>query len=106
MIQRRSVWIAYLLLLPALVCLAVFRLYPIATTLLGSLYAESIVQAGKDVFVGFQNYAQLFRDPVFWQSFWVTIRLNLVINPLQVLLALLLAIMANQRLRGISFYRL
>jgi multiple sugar transport system permease protein len=106
MTHRRSAWIAYLLLWPALVCLAVFRLYPIATTLLGSLYSQSIMQAGKDVFVGFNNYGQLLRDPIFWQSFWITIKLNLVINPLQVLIALLLAIMANQRFRGIGFYRL
>lgn len=106
MTYRRSAWIAYLLLLPALVCLAVFRLWPIATTLLGSLYSQSIMQAGKDVFVGLNNYSQLLRDPIFWESFWVTIKLNLVINPLQVLIALLLAIMVNQRFRGIGFYRL
>lgn len=106
MTYRRSAWIAYLLLLPALVCLAVFRLWPIATTLLGSLYSQSIMQAGKDVFVGLNNYNQLVRDPIFWESFWVTIKLNLVINPLQVFIALLLATMVNQRFRGIGFYRL
>src|ERR1700747_2912276 len=103
---RRSAWIAYLLLSPALLCLAVFRLWPIATTLLGSLYSQSIMQAGKDVFVGLNNSPQLFRDPVFWESLVHTIKLNLVINPLQVFIALLLAIMANQRFHGIGFYRL
>jgi multiple sugar transport system permease protein len=106
MTRRRSVYIAYLLLLPALVCLAVFRLYPIATTFAGSLYSQSIMQAGKEVFVGLNNYARLFRDPVFWQAFWVTIKLNVVINPVQVMIALGLAIMVNQRFRGIGFYRL
>jgi multiple sugar transport system permease protein len=106
MTHRRSVYIAYLLLLPALLCLAIFRLYPIATTLIGSLYSQSIMQAGKDVFVGLNNYLHLFRDPVFWQSLWVTVKLNVVINPLQVLIALGLAIMVNQRFRGISLYRL
>jgi len=106
MTRRRSVYVAYLLLLPALVCLAVFRLYPIATTFAGSLYSQSIMQAGKEVFVGLNNYARLFRDPVFWQAFWVTIKLNVVINPLQVMIALGLAIMVNQRFRGIGFYRL
>ena len=106
MTYRRSAWIAYLLLSPALVCLAVFRLWPIATTLLGSLYAQSIMQAGKDVFVGLNNYTLLLRDPIFWESLWITIKLNLVINPLQVFIALLLAIMVNQRFRGIGFYRL
>lgn len=48
------------------------------------------------------NYVDLFTDPVFWGSLWVTIKLNLVINPLQIALAL----MANQRFAGIGFYRL
>jgi multiple sugar transport system permease protein len=104
--MRQRAWIAYLLLLPALICLAIFRLYPIAAALLGSLVTDSISQPGAQLFVGLQNYFQLFADPVFWQSLWVTIKLNLVINPLQVILATLLAVMANQRFRGISFYRL
>jgi len=104
--MRQQVWIAYLLLLPALICLAVFRLYPIAAAVFGSLVADSLTEPGSQVFVGLRNYLQLFADPIFWQSLWVTIKLNLVINPLQVILATLLAVMANQRFRGISFYRL
>jgi multiple sugar transport system permease protein len=104
--MRQRVWIAYLLLLPALICLAVFRLYPIAAALIGSLVTDSLTEPGSQVFVGLRNYLQLFADPIFWQSLWVTIKLNLVINPLQVILATLLAVMANQRFHGISFYRL
>jgi ABC-type sugar transport system permease subunit len=104
--MRQRVWIAYLLLLPALICLAVFRLYPIAAAVFGSLVTDSLTEPGSQVFVGLRNYFQLFADPIFWQSLWVTIKLNLVINPLQVILATLLAVMANQRFRGISFYRL
>ena len=104
--MRQRVWIAYLLLLPALICLAVFRLYPIAAAVFGSLVTDSLTEPGSQVFVGLRNYLQLFADPIFWQSLWVTIKLNLVINPLQVILATLLAVMANQRFRGISFYRL
>jgi multiple sugar transport system permease protein len=106
MTHRRSIWIAYLLLLPALACLVVFRLFPIAETLLGSLYAESFAHGGTEVFVGLQNYVRIFHDPVFWNSVWVTVKLNLFINPIQVILALMLALMANQRVRGITFYRL
>ncbi len=100
--MRQRVWIA----LPALICLAVFRLYPIAAALIGSLVTDSLTEPGSQVFVGLRNYLQLFADPIFWQSLWVTIKLNLVINPLQVILATLLAVMANQRFHGISFYRL
>lgn len=97
---------AFLLLLPALICLVVFRIYPIALAAWGSLCQESFEQAGRTIFVGVQNYADLVSDPLFWKSLWVTVKLNAVINPVQLALALLLAVMVNQRFRGIGFYRL
>jgi multiple sugar transport system permease protein len=97
---------AFLLLAPAMLALAIFRLYPIAVTIWGSLSAESFVNPDKTVFVGFNNYLDLFGDPVFWKSLWVTLLLNLVINPIQVVLALGLAVMINQNFRGIGFYRI
>ncbi len=94
---KSSAITAYALLLPALVALAIFRIYPIAVTIWGSLCTESFEKAGTSVFSGISNYVDLFTDPVFWGSLWVTIKLNLVINPLQIALALGLALMANQR---------
>jgi multiple sugar transport system permease protein len=104
--SRSEALVAYLMLVPAFLALAIFRFYPIAVTCWGSLCTESFVVAGKQIFVGLANYLDLFQDPIFWKSVWVTIKLNVVINPLQVCLALLLAVMANQRFRGIGFYRL
>jgi multiple sugar transport system permease protein len=104
--SRSEALVAYWMLAPALLALGIFRIYPIAVTCWGSLCTESFVHAGKQIFVGLANYLDLFKDPIFWKSVWVTIKLNIVINPLQVCLALLLAVMANQRFRGIGFYRL
>jgi multiple sugar transport system permease protein len=97
---------AFLLLAPAMLALAIFRLYPIAVTIWGSLSVESFINPDKTVFVGFNNYLDLFSDPVFWKSLWVTLLLNLIINPIQVVLALGLAVMVNQNFRGIGFYRI
>jgi multiple sugar transport system permease protein len=97
---------AFVLLLPALICLVIFRIYPIVLAAWGSLCQESFEQAGRTIFVGIQNYADLVGDPLFWKSLWVTVKLNAVINPVQLALALLLAVMVNQRFRGIGFYRL
>ena len=97
---------AFLLLSPAFICLVIFRIYPIALAGWGSFCQESFEEAGRTIFVGLQNYTNLFDDPIFWKSLWVTIKLNAVINPVQVALALVLAVMANQRFRGIGFYRL
>jgi multiple sugar transport system permease protein len=104
--SRNITLTAYLLLLPALLALAVFRIYPIAATIWGSFCTESVTETGKTIFAGWANYLDLFTDPVFWNSVWVTVKLNLVINPVQIALALGLALMANQKFLGIDFYRL
>jgi multiple sugar transport system permease protein len=88
-----------------LIGLAIFRLYPIALAAWGSLHATTFGGGAQRVFVGLDNYRYLLDYDVFWQSLWVTLKLNLVINPVQVVLALLLAVMANYRIRGITFYR-
>ena len=57
----------------------------------GSFCQESFEEAGRTIFVGTRDYADLVGDPLFWKSLWVTFKLNAVINPVQVALALLLA---------------
>ena len=103
---RRQSWLAaYLFLAPALLGLAIFRLYPIALAAWGSLHTTTFGGGAQRVFVGLDNYQYLLDYDVFWQSLIVTLKLNLVINPLQIGLALLLAVLANQRVSGITFYR-
>ena len=92
----------FLLLLPALIGLAIFRIYPIALAVIQSLFATS---RGVEYFAGFENYHYLLTDPTFWQSLWVTLWFNLIINPLQIGLALLLALMFVQKMKGITVYR-
>ena len=55
--------------------------------------------------MGLRNFQDIFTDPVGLQSIWVTLRFNLIVNPLQIGLALLLALLINQALRGIDFFR-
>jgi multiple sugar transport system permease protein len=103
---RRQSWLtAYLLLAPALIGLAIFRLYPIAIAAWGSLHATTFGGGAQRVFVGLDNYRYLLDFDVFWQSLAVTLKLNLIINPVQIVLALLLAVLANQRVPGIALYR-
>lgn len=82
----------------------IFKLYPILQGLAESLFAPTFMQ-GHKVFVAFDNYIELFRDPVFWNSVKVTMLLNVVINPLQIVLALLLALLLNVHVKGIGFFR-
>lgn len=56
-------------------------------------------------FIGLDNVRQLFADPLLATSLWNTAYFTFVSVPLQLILALSLAIALNQGLRGESFYR-
>lgn len=95
------VWVAFLA--PALVLLLVFRLAPIAIAVTGSLTSTTLT--GETIFAGLANYARLAEDPEFWRSVEVTLRFNLVVNPLQVVLALGLALLVLEPTRLVPLFR-
>ena len=103
MITRERL-IPYLFLLPALGLLIIFNLLPAIATLSESLHANSLISGGR-IFVGLENFQRIFDDPVFWKSVEVTLVFSVLVNPIQVGLALLLAILANQKVRGITLFR-
>lgn len=103
--NRAERYVPYLFLFPAIVLLVIFNLIPAVSTLRQSFYTDSIIRGGDPVFVGFENAIRIFNDPVFWKSVQVTLLFSLIVNPLQTALALGLALIANQRTRGIHFFR-
>lgn len=106
MTRRERIIIPYAFVLPALVLLFVFRLYPIVTTLSESLYRTSLQMGGQRVYVGLDNFEHIFyHDPVFWTSLKTTVLFGAFTNPFQVIAAFLFAVLANQTVRGISIFR-
>jgi sn-glycerol 3-phosphate transport system permease protein len=97
--------IGWLLLLPAAVLLAAFTHYPAAATLYHSLL--STPKAGRPaVWVGIENYQAMAADPVFWQSLRNNALFALGTIPTSMALALAMALLVNERLRGRAFLRL
>lgn len=85
--------------------LLIFNLIPAVSTILEGLYTNNLSHTGTRAFVGLGNFTRIFQDPVFWKSLQVTLIFSLIVNPLQTILAIGLAVLANQRVRGISFFR-
>ncbi len=102
---RKEWWIPYAFLLPALLGLAVFRLVPTAYAAGRSLFRTSFGLDPRTIFVGYDNYRALLSDPVFWRSAKVTLVYSIIVNPFQTVLAVLLALIANSRVRGIGIFR-
>jgi multiple sugar transport system permease protein len=100
----RRASVAYAFLLPAMLGLALFRIYPIAVSFQKSFYLRSFLTK-REVFVGLEGYRALIEDPIFWQSAWVTVLFNFIVNPLQVVAALGLALFLSVQIRGINLVR-
>lgn len=101
---QRPSWATLLMfLLPAVGLLIVFRLAPIAISIGGSFTSQSLM--GETAFHGWGNYRDLFTDPGFWNSVRVTLLFNILINPLQILVAFVMALLVFAPGRFLTFFR-
>ncbi|MFG1819535.1 carbohydrate ABC transporter permease [Kribbella sp. NPDC049174] len=96
--------IAVLFLLPALISLALLRLIPAGVALVESFFNESLLRGGR-TFVGLGNYADLLGNPDFRQSVAVTLVFTLIVNPVQIAVSFLLAVLYTQRAAGSKVWR-
>ena len=95
---------AYIFLLPAVGLILIFKLYPIVIVISESFFKISYLSSRK-IFVGIDNYINLFLDRSFWNSVWVTAKLNILINPIQVAIAVVMALLINLDYKGKMMYR-
>ncbi len=94
----------YLFVAPALLGLCLFKLYPILVGLAASFFDYEAI-SGRRTWLGLGNYRELLADPLFWRACWNTFLFNAVVTPLQVALALGLAVLVNRRLPGMAVFR-
>ena len=90
-------------LFPSIFLILAFKVYPICVALIESLYTMKV--GGEHVFVGLSNYINLFQAKVFWRSLWVTIKFNVILTPVQVILAIIMALLVNRSIKGIKLIR-
>ncbi len=91
---------------PAVILLTVFLLIPFLLTLGYSFTNYNILKPQDMRIIGLSNFIKLTKDTVFHKSILNTFVFVILVVPLQVCLALGLALLINRKLRGISIYRL
>lgn len=87
----------YLLVLPALALIIIFKMYPIVLNIWVSL-------RWKDSF-SVINYFNIITDNAFWKSLWITLKFNLILTPLQIVISLGMALLVSRKIKGIGFFR-
>ena len=95
----------YLFILPAGIVLLIFFFIPFFQTIGLSFfdYSNSIYLPK---FSGIQNYLEIIKNPVFYKVMWNTILYLVVAVPILVIFPLFLAILINQKIRGITLYKI
>jgi multiple sugar transport system permease protein len=102
--ERSEFLWGWLFLLPTMAGLMILNIIPIIQTIYQSFFKTGAFGRG-NVFVGFQNYEKLFADSLVWQSLINTCKYALVEVPFSIVIALLLAVLMDGKIRGKSAWR-
>src|SRR5688572_32002711 len=100
---RREAFTFYLLISPWLLGLLIFIVYPMGR----SLYlSQTRYQIGQDpVYIGLDNFTRLLNDGDFWLSLRVTLIYVLGSVPGSTIIAIGIAMLLAQNIRGVSIWR-
>lgn len=93
----------YAFILPVLALFILFRIWPTVNGFLLSFQDYQLM--GGSTWLGLEHYRYLLQDDLFWHSLRVTFIYAAISVPLTTLLALGLALLINQKMRAIGFYR-
>jgi multiple sugar transport system permease protein len=101
---KRVSLVTYLYILPILVLIGIIFIYPLSQVLISSFYNIRL-GAKEGIFVGLDNYRLIFSEPVFWKSVRSSLIWTFGNLILQLIIPLGVAILLNQKLRGMHFAR-
>jgi multiple sugar transport system permease protein len=103
--QLQREFAAWSFLLAGVLLLLFFLIVPFTMAVGMSFTSVRLVSPLPTRFVGLENYVRTFSDPAFQQSLRNNLVFTVLVVPLQSGLALLLALLVNQRLRGVKIVR-
>lgn len=103
--RKRNALVGLLLLLPALILIWTFSYRPVLGTIINSFFSTPQGQQRAD-FVGVEQYATMFADPVFWTSFINNCVYAVTTIPLSIALAFIIALLVNSKIRGRGLSRM
>ncbi|HEY9887325.1 MAG TPA: sugar ABC transporter permease [Candidatus Obscuribacterales bacterium] len=105
---RGQLWrslVPYLFLAPALMVLGLTVFWPALQALYLSFTSYGFDVTQPPLWIGLENFQQLARDRTFWLTVKNTLLYLVGVVPVLAILPLLLAILVNQKLRGMAWFR-
>jgi multiple sugar transport system permease protein len=96
--------VPYLFLSPWIAGFLLFTVGPLVFSVVMSFHSWPVT--GDAAFIGVKNYVQMFtQDKQFWASLGITFEFALLFVPLNLVLALVLAVLLTQKVRGVNTFR-
>ncbi|NEE15339.1 sugar ABC transporter permease [Streptomyces sp. SID7499] len=102
-VRRQLPTSPWLFAAPGLLVTSAFVLYPFVSTLVNSFTDRRTLIPGR--FVGLANFRELLHDDMFWTGLRNSTLYVLGVVPLLVVLPLLLALLVQKNIPGITFFR-
>jgi multiple sugar transport system permease protein len=101
--KREMIW-GWAFILPTILGLVILNFYPVINTIYQSFCKTGDFGAG-NTFVGLQNYKNVFAASETWQSLWNTVKYAIIEVPFGVVIAMLLAVLMQQKIKCKSVFR-
>lgn len=101
--EKQNLFKGLCFIAPWILGLLFFILYPVGASLYYSLTNFNVFL--DPVFIGFDNYSNLFQDQLFWKTTYNTFIFALFALPLSLAASLGIALLLNQQVRMRSFFR-
>lgn len=102
--ERQEFFWGWGFILPGIIGLLVLNIIPIFQTIYQSFFKTGAFGRG-NIFVGTRNYERLFSDTRILSATWNTFKYALLEVPASIFIALVLAVMLNQKIVGRSVFR-
>lgn len=102
-LRRTETRNGYLFASPWIIGFLGFLAYPLLASLYYAFCDYSVLK--RPVWIGLQNFTELFRDDLFWTTLKNTSYFTVFFLPLSLILSLALAMLLNLKVRGQAFYR-
>lgn len=103
--KTRDIVSAYGFLTPALILAILFIVLPIILAFTYGFTDYYLLKPNDKEFIGLDNFKRMMTDEVLIQSFKNTIKFVVFVVPLQLSMALGLALIVNKKIRGVGFFR-
>ena len=102
--ERNEFMWGWLFILPTMFGLIILNIIPIFQTIWQSFFKTGDFGKG-NIFIGAENYIRLLGDTEVWQSVLNTFKYAIVEVPFSIAISLVLAVLLNRKMKGVSTYR-